>query len=85
MVYKEECAKLGIKESQHAIPRELLNLKKKESLKKRQKVADPLQRSLDGMFDKAQMTKFSRKDVLHAVAEFVVCDDQVSLEFEGVA
>jgi hypothetical protein len=34
------------------------------------------------MFDKVQMKTFLRKDVLHAAAEFVVCDDQVSYEFD---
>jgi len=36
------------------------------------------QRNLDGIVQKqSKMKEFSRKNVLHAVAEFVVCDDQV--------
>lgn len=40
-----------------------------------------VQKKLDGMFQKApKLHQFSREDVLCAVAEFVVCDDQVSIQ-----
>ncbi|KAG1782816.1 hypothetical protein EV702DRAFT_1041565 [Suillus placidus] len=70
-LHKTECSKLGIHENHHTISREIIN-KQRET--KNQKHVN--QQCLDGMFDKAQMKNFSKKDVLCAVAEFVVCDDQ---------
>jgi len=36
------------------------------------------QQNLDGIIQKLPRVKeFSRKNILHAVAEFVICDDQV--------
>jgi len=72
-VYKEKCAELGIGENHHALPRALI-LAQEEAKKN-------VQKKLDGMFQKApKLCHFSREDVLRAVAEFVVCDDQVSIE-----
>jgi hypothetical protein len=42
------------------------------------------QQTLDGIVQKISRTReFSRKNVLHAVAEFVVCDDQVRDSIDG--
>jgi hypothetical protein len=72
-VYQERCKEENLHENQHAVPRDLLCAREKE---KREKKAG--QRNLDEMFQKAEKPKeFSRDNVLKAVAEFAVCDDQV--------
>jgi hypothetical protein len=50
----------------------LLRAREKE---RREKKAG--QRNLDEMFQKVKPKEFSRDNVLKAVAEFTVCDDQV--------
>jgi hypothetical protein len=73
-VYKEKCAELGIGENHHALPQALMQAQ--EDAKKN------VQKKLDGMFQKApNLRQFSREDVLRAVAEFVVCDDQASIQY----
>ncbi|KAG1732462.1 uncharacterized protein EDB91DRAFT_1001295, partial [Suillus paluster] len=53
----------------HAIPCNIV--------KRRQEVKKLGNQSLDGMFQKKQKSKeYSRDNILHAVAKFVVCDDQ---------
>ncbi|KAG1726893.1 uncharacterized protein EDB91DRAFT_1086634 [Suillus paluster] len=42
----------------------------------RKKQGKDLQQNLGQMFQKLQNKEYSREDVLHTVAEFVVCDDQ---------
>jgi hypothetical protein len=72
-LYKERCAKLGLKENHHAVPRDIVRAK--EEAKKMKKDG---QQTLDGVVQKAsQPTEFSREGLLKAVAEFIVCDDQV--------
>jgi hypothetical protein len=72
-LYKERCAELGLKESHHAIPRDIV--KAGVEAKKRKRDG---QQTLDGIIQKtSQLTEFSRKGLLKAVAEFIVCDDQV--------
>ena len=72
-LYKEWCQANNIPENHHAIPPHLLTEKKAELKLKGQT-------TLDGKFAKGtgQAQTFSRDDVLKSVAEFVVCDDQVS-------
>jgi hypothetical protein len=63
-----------LQEHHHAIPRDIV--KARQEVKK---LRNSTQQSLDGMFQKSQKSKeYSRENVLHAVARFVVCDDQVS-------
>jgi hypothetical protein len=63
-----------LQEHHHAIPRDVV--KARQEVKK---LGNNAQRSLDGMFQKIQKSKeYSRENILHAVAKFVVCDDQVS-------
>lgn len=74
-MYQERCAAQNLKENHHAIPRDVLRARN-EAMKGRKEG----QRTLDGAFQRVSKSKeFSRDDVLKAVAEFVVCDDQVSL------
>jgi len=64
-----------IREHDHSIPRALL---KERDAAKNLKGAGKQQKNLDGLVQKASKLKdFSRKGVLHAVTEFIVCDDQV--------
>jgi len=47
----------------------------------------PVQGTLNRLFAKANLNKpkeFSREGVLHAVAQFVACDDQVQCEGSSV-
>ena len=74
-VYKERCEAQKISENHHAIPRNVLA--ERRAAKKK----GMGQMTLDGQFPKAMGSgtrAFSREDVLKSVAEFVVCDDQVS-------
>ena len=73
-VYKERCQENGIPENHHAIPREILKqMEEEKSMGKKQT-------KIDNMLEKSKMPcEFSREDVLHAVAQFVACDDQVWL------
>lgn len=65
------CAEQGIAVNHHAKPREMVGAEGKKKGK---------QATLEGAFAKAPGPRaFSRDDVLRAVAEFVVCDDQVRL------
>src|SRR6267154_4203866 len=68
--YQAKCKELGITEHHYAISRELLNLQSNGLKGKQMKI--------DGLFQKAEkQQEFSRDSVLRAVAEFIVCDDQV--------
>ncbi len=69
-VYKARCEEKGLKVHHYAVPREML--------KKNLKMAG--QQTLAQAFQKvSKLKEFSREGVLKAVAEFVVCDDQVSV------
>jgi hypothetical protein len=54
------------------MPREMLRELEKESKGKQMKIDRLFQKT-----EKKQLKEFSRDSVLRAVAEFVVCDDQV--------
>lgn len=56
------------------MPREMVRDLEKESKGKQMKIDRLFQKT-----EKKQLQEFSRDSVLHAVAEFVVCDDQVRL------
>ena len=73
LLYQERCAEQGLKEHHHTVPRVIA--RERKQAKKEEKGG---QRTLDGVFHKASKpNEFSRDVVLKAVAEFVVCDDQV--------
>jgi hypothetical protein len=77
MLYQEWCLKQEIREHHHSVPRALL--KRMDAVKTKGQ-----QQTLDGIVQKISRTReFSRKNVLHAVAEFVVCDDQVRDSIDG--
>jgi hypothetical protein len=68
--YQTKCKELGITEHHYAIPCELLDLQSNGLKGKQMKI--------DGLFQKVEKKQeFSRDSVLHAVAEFIVCDDHV--------
>lgn len=54
------------------MPREILKVR--QEAKKKGKEG---QKALDGVFCKSKLKEFSRDGVLRAVAEFVVCNNQV--------
>jgi hypothetical protein len=65
---------MGLKESHHAIPHNIVRAKLEERRMKKEG-----KQKLDGIVRKAsQLVEFSREGVLKAVAEFIVCDNQVS-------
>ena len=73
-LYKMRCEEENIPESRHAIPRPLL--KKIEELERNPKVK--AQSKLDAMLEKVKrLQAFTREGVLHAVSQFLACNDQV--------
>jgi hypothetical protein len=56
-------------ENHYAVPREIMKKRGNE---------ENAQKTLDGVFEVKKPKAFTREGVLRAVAEFVVCDDQVS-------
>jgi hypothetical protein len=70
-LYKTRCKEKNILENHLAIPRTVL--KQMVDVTK-----GPEVNTLDGMLEKAHPSvTFTRQGVLHAVAQFVACDDQV--------
>ena len=72
-IYQAKCAEQGIKENHHAVPREVKSVRMEAK-----KLEQSGQRTLDVMMKMLQAKDFSRENVLKSIAEFVVCDDQVS-------
>ena len=76
-LYREWCLEQEIQEHHHSVPRALLKQRDAAKMKGQQQ-------NLDGIVQKQSRVKeFSRRNVLHAVAEFVVCDDQVRGRIDG--
>ena len=67
-VYKERCEEKGIPMNHHEIPQGLVKKQAKRGT----------QQTLEDAFQKAVVKEFSRDEVLKAVAEFVICDNQVN-------
>jgi len=73
VVYQKHCAKQDLKEHHHVVPQVIARVKKEAK-----KQENEGQKTLDGIYRKASKpSEFSKEAVLKAVAEFVVCDDQV--------
>ena len=71
-VYKERCQEKEIPENHHAIPREILKQMEEEKSKGKKQV------KINNILEKSTGPReFTREGVLHAVAQFVACDDQV--------
>lgn len=68
------CKELAIQEHHYAVPRSIVR-ERDEVIKQ----GKGTQLELKEMFMKASNHKFSREEVVKAVAEFIVCDDQVSV------
>ena len=76
--YKEWCEADGIKMKDHCIPRKLLRSQSAGS-------GVLSQTTLDNAVEPSKPTKeFSKDAILHAVAQLVACDDQVSGVRRGV-
>ena len=74
-LYKECCAESGLKESHHVIPRDIARAKLEEKKQKKDG-----QWKLDGIAWKAsQLVEFLWEGVLKAVAEFIICNNQVGV------
>jgi hypothetical protein len=59
-------------------------LKEREEQEK-EKEKEKKQATLDGKFEKLKKPiEYTRDNVLHAVAQFIACDDQVRLEKAGL-
>lgn len=70
----QRCNEQEIAENHHAIPRDVLEQQKQ--LEKKQAGGQP---TLDAMLPRVPGPRsFSREEVLKRVAQFIVCDDQVS-------
>ena len=76
-LYKERCQMNNITKNHHGIPPHILLAERKAETKPKLSGG---QTTLDGKFAKAksQTQMFSGDDVLKSIAEFIVCDDQVS-------
>lgn len=72
-VYEARCKEEGIIVHHHAVP---------PAMARRNEKVPKGQTRLDGLLEKPtqRMSEFSKAEVLKAVAEFVVCDDQVGLQ-----
>ena len=74
-VYKECCKENGILENHHAIPWEILKEMEEEKLKGKKQV------KINNILEKSTTPQeFTHEGVLHAVVQFVACDDQVLLD-----
>ena len=75
-IYKEHCEAVEIKLHCHVLPWKLFEAMKKEELTKG-KGQEKQQLTLDNIVIKENKTEFSHEDLLHEIAKFVTCDDQV--------
>jgi hypothetical protein len=74
-IYKKRCDDAKIQVDHWAIPRDIWN--EMESLKNKKSKGKP-QATLDHVFEKMTGPReFTRDGILHTVAQFVACDDQV--------
>ena len=72
-LYQQRCKEGNIPESHHAIPQVIWKQMNKAKKGK-------TQAKLDGMIERVQGPReFMRESVLHAVTQFVACNDQVSM------
>jgi hypothetical protein len=75
-LYQQRCKEKNIPENHFAIPQHIWKQMQAEKNNPNGKT----QAKLDGMVDKSQGTRvFVREGVLHAVCQFIACDDQVSI------
>jgi hypothetical protein len=71
-VYKQRCKEKNIPENHHAIPRDKWKEMQIAKLKGKKQV------KIDEVLERSTAPKeFTREGILHAVAQFVACDDQV--------
>ena len=80
-MYSTKCKEAGIAEHHWAVDHNVWEVMQAKAAGK----AGKIQSKIDAMFGKGSLPKeFTRDGILHAVTQFVVCDDQVSLNtFEG--
>lgn len=75
-IYKARREAAGIKLHHHALPRKLFRAMRKEEMAKA-KGGTRKQSKLDNVVVKEKKTEFTCENLLHEVAKFVVCNDQV--------
>jgi hypothetical protein len=74
-IYKQRCKDNDIPENHHAIPRDIWKEMQAAKMKGKKQV------KIDDILGKSTAPQeFTREGILHAVAQFVACDDQVWLE-----
>ena len=71
-IYKEKCEADGIKMKEHCIPPELLKSQSASSVVLSQTMLD------DVLKPSKYPKEFSKDAIMHAIAQLVACDDQVS-------
>jgi hypothetical protein len=75
-LYKQRCKDRGIPENHHAIPRPIW----KQMEQRKNNPGVKTQGTLDGVIKPVRKNKeFTREEVLHAVTQFVACNDQVGI------
>jgi hypothetical protein len=73
-LYQQRCKDANIPENHHAIPRQLWKEMNEEKTRK-----GKTQAKLDNMIKRAQGPReFTRESALHAITQFIACNDQVS-------
>ena len=76
-LYQTQCKEVDIPENHWAVPRSIWKVRQKAANDKN-KVKELTQGKLSEMFGKVDQTwEFTCKGVLHAVAQFIACNDQV--------
>jgi hypothetical protein len=72
-IYKARCEEGGIELNERCIPRQILKKAQLQAVGK----STSTQMTLDNVLEVAKPCEFSKDNILHAVAQLVVCDDQV--------
>jgi hypothetical protein len=73
-IYLARCKKEDLQPYPYAMPRDLW-----KKLQEEEKAKGSGEQKIDGLFPRAPLVnEFSRDEALHAVAQLIVCDDQVS-------
>jgi hypothetical protein len=73
-IYKQKCTAAGLTVHHHTIPRSVWTRILAEKEGRKPKVQQTLDASLK---TKERPQEFTREGILHAIAQFVVCDNQV--------
>jgi hypothetical protein len=76
-LYQQRCKDKNLPENHHALPRPIW----KKMQEMRSGLKTKTQSKLDGMVEKFQGPReFTREGALHAITQFIACNDQVSVQ-----